>query len=324
VPSNIRLSHPAWPLLVAGLLCAAAPLDAKRIYSYRDANGVMHFSDRPPQEAASEVQETLVEVDRKRLVFLREEGTDADKRFSLWNGYGGPIEVQLRFESAVNVVSEPDLPARVVIPGQATSLVLQVQPIDQRIGWTYQWSYGYLPGDPAARHDPAAVYRLPFDESLRLRVDQAFGGSFSHAEAHSYHAVDIAMDEGTPVLAARAGTVMAVESDFFGSGQDIQKYGDRANHIRIVHPDGTMAVYAHLALESVLVAIGDRVRAGQEIARSGNTGFSTGPHLHFVIQRNAGGKLVSEPFAFTAGGQVITPTQGSFLGGQGTAASTPR
>jgi hypothetical protein len=317
-------SAPQRSALALVLVLLAPVLEAKRIYSYRDADGVLHFSDRPPLVAEGEVKEELVEVDRKRLVILREEGRDDDKRFLLWNGYGGPIEVLLRFESAVNVVSEPELPARVVIPGQATSLVLQVQPIDKRIGWNYQWSYGYLPGDPQARHDPAAVYRLPFEDSLRLRVDQAFGGSFSHSEPHSFHAVDIAMDEGTPVLAARAGVVMAVESDFFGAGQDMQKYGDRANHIRIVHPDGTMAVYAHLELESVLVGIGDRVQAGQTIARSGNTGFSTGPHLHFVVQRNAGGKLVSEPFAFTVGGRQLRPSEGGFLGGETSEPGTPR
>lgn len=311
-------------VLALVLVLLASILEAKRLYSYRDADGVMHFSDRPPMAAEGEVREELVAVDPKRLVILRQEGREDHKRFLLWNGYGGPIEVLLRFESAVNVVSEPELPTRVVIPGQATTLVLQVQPIDPRIGWNYQWSYRYLPGDPKARHDPNAVYRLPFEDRLRLRVDQAFGGRFSHSEPHSFYAVDIAMDEGTPVLAARAGVVMAVESDFFGAGQDMQKYGDRANHIRILHADGTMAVYAHLQLESVLVRIGDRVQTGQVIARSGNTGFSTGPHLHFVIQRNAGGQLLSEPFAFTIGQETITPVQGSFLGGADSAGTTPR
>ena len=58
------------------------------------------------------------------------------------------------------------------------------------------------------------------------------------------------MPEGTPVLAARDGVVMTVDNDFYGNGQDMAKYGDRANNIRIVHSDGTMAVYAHLQLES--------------------------------------------------------------------------
>jgi murein DD-endopeptidase MepM/ murein hydrolase activator NlpD len=299
--------------LLAGLVSTA---DAKRIYSYRDDSGVVHFSDRAPNDARTEVSEQLIEVDPKRLVYLREDGPDDDRRFSLWNGYGGPIEVLMDFGEAVNIVSEPPLPGVRVIPPQQHSLILQVQPIDDRRAWSYRLSYRYVHGDPSARHDPDAVYLLPFDERLSLRVDQAFGGKYSHSEEHSRHAVDLSMDEGTPVRAARAGVVMSVESDFHGAGTDIARYGDRANHIRVVHSDGTMAVYAHLELESVIVGIGDRVRAGEVIARSGNTGFSTGPHLHFVIQRNQGGALVSVPFQFTVNGERVTPEFGMRLGGQ--------
>ena len=70
----------------------------------------------------------------------------------------------------------------------------------------------------------------------------------------------------------------------------------RANHVRILHDDGSMAVYAHLQPESVVVRAGARVRAGQQIGSSGNTGFSTGPHLHFAVQLNRGMRLESVPF----------------------------
>ena len=352
-------------LLALALLLTAGSAWSKRIYSYKDEQGVSHFSDRPPTDATGEVSEQLIKVDPKKMVFLREDGPDTDKRFSLWNGYGGPIEVLMRFAAATNVVSEPALPGSRVIAAQQHSLILQVQPIDERRPWNYSLSYHYVPGDPAAQPDPSAVYRLPFgaqpesnalrllfrrplamlrsdrpigevfelfwalralhlavaplvaeSQSTPLHVDQGFGGEYSHKDAHSFHAVDIAMDEGTPIRAARAGVVMAVENDFYGAGTDLAKFGDRANHIRILHSDGTMAVYAHLALESVIVGIGDRVRAGELIAKSGNTGFSSGPHLHFVIQRNSGGTLVSVPFAFTVNGQRVEPTQGKMLGGQ--------
>lgn len=303
------------PLFLSALLLTSNHAWAKRIYSYKDEQGVAHFSDRPPADATAEVSEQLIKVDPKKLVFLREEGSDKDKRFSLWNGYGGPIEVLMRFEESANIISEPALPGTRVIPPQQHSLILQVQPLDQRVSWSYRWSYQYVPGDPAAKPDPNAEYVLPFSEQLRLRVDQGFGGEYSHSEAHSYHAIDIAMDEGTPIRAARAGVVMAVENDFYGAGTDLAKFGDRANHIRILHSDGTMAVYAHLALESIIVGIGDRVRAGEQIAKSGNTGFSSGPHLHFVVQRNSGGTLVSVPFAFNINGRRTTPTQGKTLGG---------
>ncbi len=303
------------PALVLLALLAALPLQAKRIYSYTDENGVVHFSDSKPKDAAVPVKEQLVDVDPTQRVLLRESGPKDDRRYSLWNGYGGPVEVLISFESQSNVISEPPLPTSVVIPGERTTPVLTVQPLDPRLGWAYQFQYRYVPGNPAAQHNEQAVYRLPYDGNSAVHVHQAFGGKFSHTAAENYHAVDFALDIGTPIYAARGGVVMSVERDFHEAGTDMRRFGDRANHIRIVHDDGTMAVYAHLELESALVGVGDTVRVGQHIANSGNTGFSSGPHLHFVVQRNAGGALVSVPFQFTVNGKRVTPTEGAVLGG---------
>jgi murein DD-endopeptidase MepM/ murein hydrolase activator NlpD len=90
--------------------------------------------------------------------------------------------------------------------------------------------------------------------------------------------------------------VMQVESDFEKAGLDREKYGGRANFVRVLHDDGTMGLYAHLKPEGVLVRVGQRVRQGQRIGLSGNTGFTTGPHLHFAVQVNRGMRLVSIPF----------------------------
>jgi murein DD-endopeptidase MepM/ murein hydrolase activator NlpD len=59
-----------------------------------------------------------------------------------------------------------------------------------------------------------------------------------------------------------------------------------------------MGVYLHLMQGSVSVREGQRINSGSPIARSGNTGNSTGPHLHFVVQRNVGLALESIPFDF--------------------------
>jgi murein DD-endopeptidase MepM/ murein hydrolase activator NlpD len=121
------------------------------------------------------------------------------------------------------------------------------------------------------------------------------------------------MPVGTQVLAAREGVVMDVEEDFNRAGTDLQKFMDKANHVRILHDDGTMALYAHLDLASVSVRPGARVKAGQLIARSGNTGFSTGPHLHFVIQQNVGMEMRSLPFRFHQAGAEPRPPEESLL-----------
>ena len=89
---------------------------------------------------------------------------------------------------------------------------------------------------------------------------------------------------------------MQVESDFSKAGLTKKAYGGRANFVRILHDDGTMALYAHLKTDGVLVRVGQQVQAGQQIGLSGNTGFTTGPHLHFAVQVNRGMRLISIPF----------------------------
>jgi murein DD-endopeptidase MepM/ murein hydrolase activator NlpD len=72
-----------------------------------------------------------------------------------------------------------------------------------------------------------------------------------------------------------------------------------------------MSLYAHLNWNSIRVKPGQHVARGEYLADSGNTGFSTGPHLHFVVQRNSGGALVSVPLEFAgSGGAPITVRAG--------------
>lgn len=141
-----------------------------------------------------------------------------------------------------------------------------------------------VPGAPVARPDDV-LYRLPFAGG-RARVSQAFGGRHSHNNAQNHYAVDFPLAEGTPVLAARAGVVMQVLDAATGE----------ANLVRILHADGSMALYAHLQAGSAAVRPGQKVEIGQRLANSGNTGRSSGPHLHFTVQRNAGMALESLPF----------------------------
>jgi murein DD-endopeptidase MepM/ murein hydrolase activator NlpD len=153
-----------------------------------------------------------------------------------------------------------------------------------------------LPGalDPKTLGDP--IYRVPLRAETPVRIGQGFGGQFSHDMADSYYAVDFGVPVGTPVVAARGGIVMDSARNFHRNGDDLNRDGPRANYVRILHDDGSMAIYAHLDYRGVTVQDGQRVRAGQLIGRSGNTGYSTGPHLHFAVQVNRGMQMVSIPF----------------------------
>ena len=298
------------------LLAGSAGAIAKHMYKYTDAQGIVHYTDVKPDGQIDGVQSTLVRAEHEPLIHMRQDGIDSDRTMSFVNSTGGPVTVQIAFEVQQNVQSDPPLPARIVLPAMRETRAVHIVPIDPKAGFSYQVRYSAMPGDFRAQQDPAARYRLPFPSHLRFGIAQAFGGKASHTDKQNYYAVDIDMPEGTPVLAARDGVVMTVDNDFYGAGLDLAQYGDRANNIRIVHDDGTMAVYAHLQLEGAKVAIGDRVRAGQQIALSGDTGYTNGPHLHFVVQVNANMQMIAVPFQFTGPAGDFTPEAHTVVGGQ--------
>ena len=122
------------------------------------------------------------------------------------------------------------------------------------------------------------------------------------------------MPEGTAILAARAGTVIHVREDSVSGGAG-SRYADDANEILITHDDGTLATYLHLMPDGALVEPGDRVRAGDRIGYSGNTGWSTEPHLHFeVFTIDEALELRSLPVRFaTSLGTLSCPPAGSRL-----------
>jgi hypothetical protein len=107
-------------------------------------------------------------------------------------------------------------------------------------------------------------------------------------EGHSHQGQDLAAAEGTPVVAPRAGLVEAVQYQAAGAGHYVVLDGDDEDHDY---------VFMHLRSGSVTVREGDRVRTAQRIGEVGNTGRSSGPHLHFEIW--VGG--------WFAGGEPIDP-----------------
>jgi murein DD-endopeptidase MepM/ murein hydrolase activator NlpD len=303
-------------LLLLALCTISLVAEAKHIYQYTDANGIVHYTDVKPASDVADVKSTLVRTDRQPLIRLREDGVDTDRSMTFVNSAGGPVSVDVSIEAATNTQSEPPLPARIVLPAISELKALRVFPVNARAGFGYTLKYSYMPGDYRAHADDRARYQSPFSSDRPLRIAQAFGGQASHTDVQNYYAVDIAMPEGTPVLAARDGVVMTVDNDFYGAGLDMARYGDRANNIRVVHSDGTMAVYAHLELEGARVHVGQHVRAGQVLALSGDTGYTSGPHLHFCVQVNANMKLVSVPFQFSGADGDFKPETGMLLSGR--------
>ena len=219
----------------------------------------------------------------------------SDDGYLAWadNLLAGPIEVRLDVAGGTPPPSQPLLPARAGVPAAGSALVARLQAPAGRNGWLRLRLQG-IPGSSNARPRDV-IYDLPVAQAQAC-IDQGFDGGFSHHDAENRHALDFAVPVGTPVLAARGGVVMQTQGGFRDHGLDRARDTGRANYIRILHDDGSMALYAHLAEGGVLVSIGQRVEAGQRIGLSGNTGYSTAPHLHFAVQVNRGMQL--ETIAF--------------------------
>jgi murein DD-endopeptidase MepM/ murein hydrolase activator NlpD len=149
-----------------------------------------------------------------------------------------------------------------------------------------------------------ALYRLPWGDGLSFMFTQVPGGRITtHFTKATLYALDIAMPEGMPVVAAREGVVEALDADH---GPDDEPLTYEGNFVRVRHADGTAATYAHLRYRSVLVSPGDTVSSGQLLAHSGASGDVDDAHLHFVVtrtQRNSAGwaEEVSMPVRFQVG-----------------------
>jgi len=283
------------------------------VYRFTDETGAVVFSDKPP--AAGRAFERQALVSRSALppkVTIRVEQSGG--LLDLWadNACHCPAEVALQLTGGAYSDVDPDSAVVDVIPALGSARLMSLRPA--ATGDEPDFRFGYIFGDPNAQHAPADGYRPPFAAGRQFMVSQAFPDAVTHVTPDSRYAIDFSMPEHTDIYAARGGIVVEVAHGNFRGGADFGKYGADANIVRIMHDDGSFAIYAHLSWDSIRVQPGDRVERGEYIAASGNTGFSTGPHLHFVVVRNEGLRSVSVPVVFSDGrGGLVTAQRGSYL-----------
>ena len=116
------------------------------------------------------------------------------------------------------------------------------------------------------------MYRQPF--TGEYPITQRFGETYTNSKGHT--GIDYACPVGTPILASNDGTVI------YASWKD----GGYGICVFLRHQDGNMTIYEHLG--NVAVKVGDKLSMGDVLGYSGNTGNSTGPHLHFEARNQAG------------------------------------
>jgi murein DD-endopeptidase MepM/ murein hydrolase activator NlpD len=144
-------------------------------------------------------------------------------------------------------------------------------------------------------YDTLYNYALPFLKNKQYKVSQGQNTNGTHQGDFSRYAIDFKMNVGQTVCAIREGLVVKVKEHNTKGGRG-KKYFPYANLIIIYHDDGTFAQYVHLKHKGSLVKVGDTVKKGQPIGYSGNTGQSTGPHLHFAVYKPTTKGLVSIPY----------------------------
>lgn len=141
-------------------------------------------------------------------------------------------------------------------------------------------------GTGSSNSDPVDCGVYPAQASSPYVLPYPFGTSYvvstttAHPEDHRY-AVDFLMPIGSTITAARAGRVYKVEESFFDTDQG----GDQANYVFVLHDDNTLGLYGHLTHNGALVSKGDLVTIGEPLGLSGDSGWSTQPHLHFEVWR---------------------------------------
>lgn len=167
-----------------------------------------------------------------------------------------------------------------IIPPQTKKYQLTtLQKIDAAKPYTFTCRTKANFGDiTIENYDTAYAYDLPFGKGNNFLVYQGYNGNFSHKNEN---ALDFEMPERTNVVAARSGIVIAIEQSNTEScpNKSCVQYN---NYVNILHIDGTIASYSHIKYKGAKVSLGDSVLQGNIIALSGSTGFTTGPHLHFV------------------------------------------
>jgi murein DD-endopeptidase MepM/ murein hydrolase activator NlpD len=301
--------------LVSSILCSFS--FSTELYRYQDANGRWVFGDKKSiggdGNKGSRNIETVVIHDARvkkvkpELVYENVETEDEEARaqWRLLNPLPVTIQHWLRVKGEDEFfTSELAMPFEDVV----------ITPVEYELPENVKVEHYYLLGEPIKRPVTDSI-PPPYSRNKQFLISQGFNGTYSHSGQGNRYAVDIAMPVGEYVLAVKPG-VVADGRDDFSIGGATNYFLDKANHVTVMHDDGSYAIYAHILYGSLAVEIGQRIEAGQVLGRIGNTGFSTGPHLHLVIRYNSGRGVFSIPFKFITNKGPRKPKRGEYYSGQ--------
>ncbi len=170
-------------------------------------------------------------------------------------------------ESALKIGTELIIPEAEPLPVAPTKKVAQVPPPIKKVAAT---STAKAVVTSEVKDKEADTKTETKSETKNVRFTNPVPGAVLTQRIHDGNAVDFGLPVGSPVLAAAAGKVIIAKTGYNGG------YG---TYVVMTHADGSQTLYAHLSKLNVVA--GDTVSQGERIGSSGNTGRSTGPHLHY-------------------------------------------
>jgi murein DD-endopeptidase MepM/ murein hydrolase activator NlpD len=132
---------------------------------------------------------------------------------------------------------------------------------------------------------PAGPMPSPSAAGFIWPLEGTVTSGFGYRWGRMHEGIDISVAEGTPIRAAASGTVILMQSEYESGG-----YG---NYTCVDHGGGLSTCYAHQS--SFATSVGAQVSQGDVIGLSGNTGNSTGPHLHFEVRING---VATDPLGY--------------------------
>ncbi|WMN05975.1 M23 family metallopeptidase [Marivirga arenosa] len=207
-----------------------------------------------------------------------------------------PYSVKINFQKLDNLkLHNANKELQFTVPPNSNEIkILELMKVTENQGTSFDFSYLYTIGDPSLKVDKDFPYLLPYKHGKKVRVGQGNNGSGTHK---GINAIDFNLEIGDSIYAARSGIVVDVKEDSNkgGNGPQFEPFG---NFIKVYHEDGTLGDYVHLVKNGSLVKKGDRIEEGQLIGISGNTGWSSGPHLHFMVTHNKNFQSITLPIKF--------------------------
>lgn len=194
------------------------------------------------------------------------------------NDFYCPVTVTITF-NLVNVQLSNENTVFVIPPRTENFAIVTLSPKEQNKKWSWGYRYDYFLGDGTKKQEANMVFNLPYPTGQSFKVVQGYNGKISH---ENENAIDFNFPEGTPVCAAKDGIVTEVvdKNNTGCPGKECMQYN---NYITLYHEDGSFSSYAHLKQNGAKVKVGQAIKQGDVIGLSGNTGWSSGPHLHFVV-----------------------------------------